>query len=47
MLSQDIKSYEDLQNLLKLIFQSENDVENNKLTNQDEMFDNLEKRLFD
>lgn len=46
---QDIKSYENLQNslnLLKLIVQSENDVGNNKLTNQDEMFDNLEKRLF-
>lgn len=46
---QDIKSYENLQNslnLLKLIVQSENDIENNNLTNQDEMFDSLEKRLF-
>lgn len=46
---QDIKSYENLQNslnLLKLIVQSENDIESNNLINQDEMFDNLEKRLF-
>lgn len=46
---QDIKSYESLQNslnLLKLIVQSENDIESNNLINQDEMFDSLEKRLF-
>jgi prevent-host-death family protein len=47
---QDIKSYENLQNtlnLLKLIVQSENDIENGRVTEQDEMFDNLEKKLFD
>jgi len=46
---QDIKSYENLQNslnLLKLIVQSENDIESNNLINQYEMFDSLEKRLF-
>jgi len=46
---QDIKSYENLQNslnLLKLIVQSENDIENNNVIKQDEMFDNLEKKLF-
>jgi prevent-host-death family protein len=38
---QDIKSYENLQNtlnLLKLIVQSENDIENGRVTEQDEMF---------
>jgi len=48
-LSQDIKSYENLQNslsLLKLIVQSENDIENNKIISQESMFANLEKKLF-
>jgi len=47
---QDIKSYENLQNslnLLKLIVQSENDIENNKIISQKSMFENLEKKLFD
>ncbi|MGB5791824.1 type II toxin-antitoxin system prevent-host-death family antitoxin, partial [Poseidonibacter sp.] len=46
---QDIKSYENLQNslnLLKLIVQSENDIENNELIKQDKMFNNLEQKLF-
>ena len=46
---QDIKSYENLQNslnLLKLIVQSENDIENNDLIKQDKMFENLENKLF-
>ena len=46
---QDIKSYENLQNslnLLKLIVQSENDIENNRTIEQEEMFDNLEQKLF-
>ena len=46
---QDIKSYENLQNslsLLKLIIQSENDIENNRVTEQEEMFNNLEQKLF-
>jgi len=46
---QDIKSYENLQNslnLLKLIVQSENDIENTNVIDQEEMFDNLEKKLF-
>ena len=46
---QDIKSYENLQNslnLLKLIVQSENDVENNEVIEQDKMFENLEEKLF-
>ena len=46
---QDIKSYENLQNslnLLKLIIQSENDIEKDNVIKQDEMFDNLEKKLF-
>ena len=46
---QDIKSYENLQNslnLLKLIVQSENDIENNKVIEQDKMFENLEQKLF-
>ncbi len=46
---QDIKSYENLQNslnLLKLIVQSENDIENNNIIKQDDMFTNLEKKLF-
>lgn len=46
---QDIKSYENMQNslsLLKLIIQSENDIENNNIMEQDDMFVNLEKKLF-
>jgi prevent-host-death family protein len=46
---QDIKTYENLQNslnLLKLIVQSENDIENNKVIEQDKMFENLEQKLF-
>jgi len=46
---QDIKSYENLQNslsLLKLIVQSENDIENSRILEQKEMFDNLEQKLF-
>ena len=46
---QDIKSYENLQNslnLLKLIVQSENDIENNNIIEQEEMFNNLEHKLF-
>jgi prevent-host-death family protein len=47
---QDIKSYENIQNtlnLLKLIIQSENDIDNGNIISQDEMFENLEKKLFD
>mgnify|MGYP001409865272 FL=1 len=47
---QDIKSYENMQNsinLLKLIVQSENDIENGDIINQEEMFENLEKKLFE
>ena len=46
---QDIKSYENLQNsltLLKLIVQSEEDIRNDNVINQKEMFENLEKKLF-
>ena len=46
---QDIKTYENLQNslnLLKLIVQSENDVENNEVIEQNKMFENLEQKLF-
>ncbi len=46
---QDIRSYENTQNtlnLLKLIIQSENDITESKVTPQDEMFENLEKKLF-
>jgi len=46
---QDPKSYENLQNtlnLLKLIVQSENDIENGRVIEQEEMFDNLEQKLF-
>ncbi len=46
---QDIKSYENLQNslnLLKLIVQSENDIENNDVIKQDKIFENLENKLF-
>jgi prevent-host-death family protein len=47
---QDIKSYENLQNslnLLKLIVQSENDIENGNIVNQEEMFETLEQKLFE
>ena len=47
---QDIRSYENTQNtlnLLKLIVQSENDIDNDDVITQDEMFKNLEKKLFD
>ena len=47
---QDIKSYENLQNslnMLKMIIQSENDIDNGSVISQEEMFDNLEKRLFE
>ncbi len=46
---QDIQSYERLQNaltMLKLIVQSEHEVEVGKVTPQDEMFDRLEAKLF-
>lgn len=46
---QDLKSYENMQNslnLLKLIVQSENDIENSRTIEQKEMFDNLEQKLF-
>ncbi|OIP54474.1 MAG: prevent-host-death protein [Helicobacteraceae bacterium CG2_30_36_10] len=46
---QDIKSYENLQNslaLLKLIVQSENDIQNGNVTTQEVMFDTLEEKLF-
>ena len=46
---QDIKSYENLRNslsLLKLIVQSEEDIRNDNVIPQDEMFKNLEKKLF-
>lgn len=46
---QDIKSYENLQNslnLLKLIVQGENDIENNNTIKQEDMFKNLEQKLF-
>lgn len=46
---QDIKSYENLQNslaLLKLIVQSENDIDNGNVTAQEVMFDSLQEKLF-
>ena len=46
---QDMKSYESLRNslsLLKLIIQSEEDIQNGDVIPQDEMFENLEKKLF-
>ena len=46
---QDIKSYENMQNsltLLKLIIQSENDIERGNTTPQDKVFNDLEKKLF-
>jgi len=47
---QDIKSYENLQNslnLLKLIVQSENDINSGNTIEQKQMFDDLEKKLFE
>ncbi|MEA3372323.1 MAG: type II toxin-antitoxin system Phd/YefM family antitoxin [Campylobacterota bacterium] len=46
---QDIRSYENSQNtlnLLKLIIQSENDIDKGNVISQDEMFKNLEQKLF-
>ena len=46
---QDMKSYESLRNslsLLKLIVQSEDDIQKGNVISQDEMFENLEKKLF-
>jgi len=46
---QDIKSYENMQNsinLLKLIIQSEKEIENNNIISQKEMFNELENKLF-
>ena len=47
---QDPQSYENMQNtlnLLKLIVQSEQDIENGDVISQKVMFDDLEKKLFD
>lgn len=47
---QDIKSYENLENssnLMKLIVQSEHDIENCDVVSQEQMFNDLEKKLFD
>lgn len=47
---QDIKSYENMQNslnLLKLVIQSEQDIKNGDLIQHEEMFNNLENKLFD
>jgi len=47
---QDIQSYENLVNsliLLKLIIQSENNINSNNTVNQEKMFENLEKKLFE
>ena len=47
---QDIKSYENLQNsltLLKLIIQSEEDIREGNVIDQETMFDDLEKKLFE
>lgn len=47
---QDIKSYENLQNvlnMLKLIVQSENEINQGQTVAQEEMFSHLEKNLFD
>ncbi len=46
---QDIQSYENLQNslaLLKMIIQSEEEIQNQKIITQEKMFENLEKKLF-
>ena len=45
---QDPKSYEDMRNaigLLKLISQGEEDIKNEKIRNQEEVFENLENML--
>jgi len=47
---QDIKSYENLQNslaMLKMIIQSENEIKNGDFIEQDKMFEELEKELFE
>ncbi|WP_456448993.1 type II toxin-antitoxin system Phd/YefM family antitoxin [Hydrogenimonas sp.] len=47
---QNIETYENLQkslNMLKMIVQSQNDLENDNCISQDEMFKRLEKKLFD
>jgi len=47
---QDIRTYENTQNtlnLLKLIIQSETDIVQGRVTDQDEVFKSLEKKLFD
>jgi len=47
---QDIRSYENLLNslsLLKLIIQSENEIEKGDIVAQEEMFEKLEAKLFD
>ncbi len=47
---QDIRSFENTQNsltLLKLIIQSENDINEGHVIYQDKMFFDLEKKLFD
>jgi len=47
---QDIRTYENTQNtlnLLKLIIQSETDIAQGRVTDQDEVFKSLEKKLFD
>jgi len=47
---QDIKSYENLQNslaMLKMIIQSENEIKNGNFIEQDKMFEELEKELFE
>ncbi len=46
---QDYNSYENLKkssNLFKLIVQSERDIENSNIIEQEKMFDILEKKLF-
>jgi prevent-host-death family protein len=45
---QDPKSYENMRNalgLLKIISQGEADIKNDKVKNQEEVFENLEKKL--
>jgi len=47
---QDIKSYENLKNslaMLKMIIQSENEIKNGDFIEQEEMFEELEKELFE
>ena len=46
---QDINSYESMRNslsMLKLIIQSEEDIQNGNVIPQDKMFEKLEKKLF-